>query len=83
MKKQSLLTVAIVVCICALQSCATFPCTTMKMNLAGVHSRIVGDGDSWSGAMGAQAGVDALIPFNCNIPLATYAGLRRAKQCDQ
>ena len=74
MKKQTLSTIVIVGCICILQSCATGPCTTMMVNLGPVHSRIVGESDSWSGAFGMQGGVSAHIPFNCTLPITAWAG---------
>ena len=80
MKRQSISILALVACIGILQSCATFPCTTLKVNAAGQYSRIVGESDSWSGALGGQIGVDAQIPYSCNLPLATYAGLSLSMQ---
>ena len=38
-----------------------------------MHSRLTSDSDSWTGAFGAQGGVAAHIPFNCNLPLAMWA----------
>ncbi len=80
MKHQIKATLVIAGCICILQSCAYRPCTTMTTNFAAVHSRIVGDADSWTGAFGFQGGVEALIPFNCNIPLTTWAGFNVSMQ---
>ncbi len=80
MKKQTISVFVIVGCIFMLQSCAFRPCTTMTANLAGVHSRIVGNSDSWSGAFGVQGGVEAYLPFNCNIPLTTWAGTNVSMQ---
>ena len=51
MKKQTLSTLVIAGCICMLQSCAFRPCTNIDVNLAGAHSRIVGNSDSWGGAL--------------------------------
>ena len=80
MKKQTLSVFVIVGCIWILQSCAFRPCTTMTVNLAGVHSRIVGDSDSWTGAFGFQGGVEAHIPFNSSIPLTAWAGTNISMQ---
>lgn len=80
MKRQILLTLVVVACFGLCQSCATFPCTTLQLNVAGVNSRIVGESDSWSGALGGQVGVDALLPFNCSLPLNTYAGVNLSMQ---
>ena len=80
MKKQTLLTLAIVGCICMLHSCALTPCTTMSGNLGLVHSRIYGDSDSWSGAWGAQGGVAAQLPFNCDFPLTAWTELNVSMQ---
>jgi len=52
----------------------------MTANLAGVHSRITGDADSWTGAFGFQGGVEAHIPFNCTIPLTAWAGTNISMQ---
>jgi len=80
MKKQTLSVFVIVGCIWILQSCATGPYTTMTVNLAGVHSRITGDSDSWTGAFGFQGGVEAHIPFNCSLPLTAWAGTNVSMQ---
>jgi hypothetical protein len=80
MKKQILSISVIVGCICILQSCAFKPCTTLKVHGALVNSRIVGDSDSWKGAMGVEAGVDALIPYNCDLGFSSYAGLSLSMQ---
>ena len=80
MKKQTLSTFVIVGCICIFQSCAFRPCTTMMVNLGPVHSRIVGESDSYSGAFGAQGGVAAHIPFGSNLPFTTRAGVNVTMQ---
>ena len=80
MKKQPISTLIIVGCICILQSCAYRPCTTMMVNLGPVHSRIVGESDSWSGAFGMQGGVSAHIPFNCKLPITAWAGVNVTMQ---
>ena len=80
MKKQPISTFVIVGCICILQSCAYRPCTTMMVNLGPVHSRIVGESDSWSGAFGMQGGVSAHIPFNCKLPITAWAGVNVTMQ---
>ena len=80
MKKQTISTLVIVGCICILQSSAFSQVTTITVNLAGVHSRITGDSDSWSGAFGFQGGVEAHIPFNCNIPLTVWVGTNVSMQ---
>jgi len=80
MKQRTISTLIVIGCICILQSCAFRPCTTMTANFSGVHSRLVGDADSWTGAFGFQGGVEAHIPFNCNIPLTTWAGFNVSMQ---
>lgn len=80
MKKQTITTLVIVGCICVLQSCAFRPCTTMTVNMAGVHSRIYGSADSWTGAFGLQGGAEAQLPFNWDFPLTTWAGLNVSMQ---
>lgn len=80
MKMRTILTLAVVAIMGFFQSCATFPCTTLQMNLAGAHTRVVGESNSWSGALGAQVGVDALLPFDCSLPLYTYAGASLSMQ---
>ena len=80
MKKQTISTIVIVGCICILQSCAFRPCTTMMVNLGPVHSRIVGEGDSWNGAFGMQGGVSAHIPFNSKLPISAWAGVNVTMQ---
>jgi len=80
MKKQTISIFVLVGCICILQSCAFTPFTTMKVNLAGVNSRIVGDSHSWVGAFGVQAGVDAQIPYSSNLPITSWAGLSLSMQ---
>ena len=80
MKKQTKAVFVIAGCIFMLQSCAFRPFTTMTTNLAGVHSRIVGDSDSWDGAFGLQGGVEAHIPFNCTVPLTAWAGFNVSMQ---
>jgi len=80
MKKQTIKTLVIVGCICILQSCAFRPCTTMTVNMAGVHSRIYGQSDSWSGAFGFQGGAEALIPFNSNFFLTAWGGFNISMQ---
>lgn len=72
MKKLSLLTLAIAGCICLLNSCALTPCTTMSANLGLVNSHIVGESDSWMPAFGAQGGIAAELPFNCDFPLTAW-----------
>jgi len=73
MKKQTFSILVLAGCICILQSSAFGQLTTMTVNLGPVHSRLTGDSDSWKGAFGAQGGVAAHIPFNCNLPLAMWA----------
>jgi len=73
MRKQTFTTLVIVGCICILQSCAFRPCTTVSGNLGVVHSRILGESDSWSGAFGVQGGIAAELPFNCNFPLTLWS----------
>ncbi len=80
MKKQTISTFVIVGCICILQSCAFRPCTTMTVNLGPVHSRIVGESDSFSGAFGMQGGVAAHIPFGSNLPITAWAGVNVTMQ---
>jgi hypothetical protein len=80
MKKQIISMIVIVGCIGILQSCAFRPCTTLNVNLSGVHSRIVGESDSWSGAFGVQGGVEALLPFECKLPLTYWAGFNFSMQ---
>lgn len=80
MKKQTISIAVIVGCICILQSCAFRPCTTMNLNLNPVHSRIFGESDSWGGAWGVQAGAEALLPFECKVPLTYWAGLNVSMQ---
>jgi hypothetical protein len=80
MKQQTKATLVIIGCICMLQSCAFRPFTTMTTNFSGVHSRIVGDSDSWTGALGFQGGVEAHIPFNSTIPLTAWAGFNVSMQ---
>jgi len=48
--------------------------------MSGVHSRIFGGGDSWSGAFGLQGGAEALIPFNSDFPLTAWAGINVSMQ---
>jgi len=80
MKKQTLATLVIVGCICILQSCAFRPCTTMKIYIAPVNSRIVGDSDSWKGAFGLQGGIAANIPYQSNLPISSWAGINISMQ---
>ena len=80
MKKQTVTTLVIVGCICILQSCAFRPCTTMTVNMAGVHSRIYGQSVSWSGAFGLQGGAEALLPFNSDFPITAWAGFNVSMQ---
>ena len=80
MKKQSLLLLAIAGSICLLHSCAFTPCTTMSANLGLVNSHIVGESDSWGPAFGAQAGLAAELPFNCDFPLTAWAGTNLTMQ---
>jgi hypothetical protein len=80
MKKQTISIFVLVGCIYILQSCAFQPCTTLKVNLAGVNSRIVGDSDSWSGAFGVQAGADAQIPYNSDLGFSSWGGLSISMQ---
>ncbi len=80
MKKQTVSTIVIVGCICILQSCAFRPCTTIDTYVSGVHSRIVGEADSWSGAWGFQGGVEAEFPFTCKLPLTYWGGLNISMQ---
>jgi len=80
MKKQIIFSLAIIAGMCIIQSCAIRPCTDISANLAGVHSRFTGDGDSWSGAWGFQAGAEALVPFNCDFPLQAWGGLNISMQ---
>jgi hypothetical protein len=80
MKKQTVSSLVLIGCICLLQSCAFRPCTTLKVNGGLVHSRITGDSDSWTGAWGAQAGVDALIPYDCDLGFTSFAGLNLSMQ---
>ena len=80
MKKQTIAALVLVGCISILQSCAFRPCTTMMVNLGPVHSRLVGEGDSWSGAFGMQGGVSAHIPFNCMLPISAWAGVNVTMQ---
>ena len=39
----------------------------IDLNLNPVHSRIVGESDSWGGAWGVQAGAEALLPFEFKV----------------
>lgn len=80
MKKQTLLTLAIAGCIFMLHSCAFTPCTTMSANMGLVHSRIVGESDSWDGAWGFQGGVAAELPFNCDFPLTAWTEVNLSMQ---
>ena len=80
MKKQIIFSLAIIAGMCIVQSCAFRPCTDITANFAGVHSRFTGDGDSWSGAWGFQAGAEALVPFNCDFPLTAWGGLNLSMQ---
>ena len=80
MRKQTISTLVIVGCICILQSCAFRPCTTLDVNLAGVHSRITGDSDSYTGAFGFQGGAEAEIPLNCSLPLSYWGGFNISMQ---
>ncbi len=80
MKKQTISVFVIAGCLLILQSCAFRPCTTMTANLAGVTSRITGDGDSWNSAYGVQGGVEAHIPFNCTFPVTAWAGFNVSMQ---
>ena len=80
MKKQTIAALVLVGCISILQSCAFRPCTTMMVNLGPVHSRLVGEGDSWSGAFGMQGGVSAHIPFKSKLPISAWAGVNVTMQ---
>ena len=80
MKKQSLLILAIAGCICLLHSSAFSQCTTFSANLGLVNSHIVGESDSWGPAFGAQLGVAAELPFNCDFPLTAWAGINISMQ---
>ena len=52
----------------------------MTVNMAGVHSRIYGQSDSWGGAFGFQGGVEALVPFNMDFPLTAWGGFNVSMQ---
>jgi hypothetical protein len=48
--------------------------------MGGVHSRIVGQSDSWSGAFGLQAGAGFYIPYNTQQPLSSFAEINFSMQ---
>lgn len=52
----------------------------MSANVSGVHSRLMGDSDSYGGAWGFQAGAEALVPFNCDFPLTAWGGINVSMQ---
>ena len=80
MKKQSLLILTIAGCICLLHSSAYSQFPTISANLGLVNSHIVGESDSWGPAFGAQLGVAAELPFNCDFPLTAWAGINISMQ---
>ena len=80
MKKQIFLALTIAGCLILIQSCAFRPCTDITANFSGVHSRITGDADSWSGAWGFQAGAEALIPCNRDFPVSGWGGFNISMQ---
>ena len=80
MKKQTITTLLIAGCICVLQSCAWRPCTSLKMNAGPDYSRIVGQDNSWTGAVGLQVGADAQIPYNSQLPISSWAGIQISMQ---
>lgn len=80
MKKQSISTLLIVGCICIFQSCATTPFTTTSVYFGGVHSRLPGSSDSWSGAFGLQAGAGFQIPYTSQLPISSFAELNFSMQ---
>lgn len=80
MKKQILSIFVIVGCICVLESNTFGQGTTITANLGPVISHIIGDSESYMVAIGAQAGVEASLPFNCSLPLTAWAGLNFSMQ---
>lgn len=75
MKKHTISILAIAGCIGILQSCAFRPCTTMSLNLGGVHSRIVGEDNSWNGAFGGQVGASFQVPYEFSVPVSIWGEL--------